>query len=546
MIKILQERRKGVVFKKSILNFVLFFPLVLTGNTYIATSSEEIQRYTNMLQAGDTLIVKEGRYNLNWYIKNLIGTPSNWIVITTKGDSVIINGAAYDNVVNIFNCSYIHFEGFELTTTNSGSGIDGIKFKSSSHYFTMEDLHIHDITGVGISANPNNLEFSYLTIRHCYIHDISDVGEGLYIGSHNGSTPVHHCLVELNWIHDCHPHKGIQFKRGTYLNIIQDNVVYNCDEAGIVLYKTDRPSIADNNIVRRNVIWKTPEGIFAVGQTDIDNNVIFDCGYGINTRNYSGWGMEDLRIRNNTIYHCDATCMMLNDWNNAKGEMACINNACYQDELSQSAIGAPDGIGEGIVEYNRYYGVSKVSGSILGSPPIEEFLSSSIIPGVVDLYPETNSTLKNSGTENYGAPEDDFNFLSRPVGEIWDVGAYEWLQDMNPGWQIQCGFKEMKEQGIRERVIFQPMSQILRIHPNPSAGKIDIKYQIGIKCKVTLRIYDVTGKRLCTLIDRDQKHGFYEISWKPKDLAGVYFCKLKAGGFVNTKKFILLRNKKRE
>jgi hypothetical protein len=430
---------------KQILSIIVAFfpPGISLAAVYTASTAQEIQNYTNLLQAGDTLLVLPGWYDMNWNIQDRTGTDTDWIVIMEASDSVVINGIAYDNVIDIYNSSYIEFRGFEITASNTGSGVDGIKFRTTSHHFIIEDLDIHDITGVGISANPEGNTFSFLTISYCHIHDITDVGEGMYLGNHDGLSPVHHCLVEFNWVHDCHPHKGIQFKRGTYLNVIQDNVVYNCDEAGIVLYKTDQVGAADNNIVQRNVIWNCSEGIFAVGQTDIDNNVVFDCNYGINVRNYGSWGMEDLYLRNNTVYNCSSTCLRLDDWNGATGEMICVNNACYQDNLGQSAIQAPDGIGPGYVAFNRHYGVSGVSGSTLGNPPAQEFVNPSVIPGLIDLYPLSTATLVDSGTSDYGAPADDFNWWSRPLNAGWDIGAYEWSQNTNPGWQIQEGFKEV-------------------------------------------------------------------------------------------------------
>ncbi|MCX7995342.1 MAG: right-handed parallel beta-helix repeat-containing protein, partial [candidate division WOR-3 bacterium] len=345
------------------ISVIIFSCCFVFATTYIADTPAEIQSYTNLLQAGDTLLIMPGVYNMNWNIADRYGTANDWIVIQPYSSGVVINGINYDNVIDIYNSHYLELRGIEITNSYAGSGIDGIKFRTTSDHILMEDLHIHNLTGVGISANPAGQSFTYLTIRRCHIHDITDVGEGIYLGNHDGLSPVHHCLVELNWIHDCHPRKGIQFKRGTYLNIIQDNVVYNCDEAGIVLYKTDQPSSSDNNIVRRNAIWNTPEGIFAVGQTNIENNVIFNCDYGINVRNYGGWGMNDLYIRNNTIYYCNTTCLRLDDWNIATGEMVCINNACYQDTITASAIQAPDGIGPGYVAYNRHYGQSQVTGS---------------------------------------------------------------------------------------------------------------------------------------------------------------------------------------
>lgn len=428
--------------KKIIVLFV-FIPLAAPAATYLATTASEIQSYTNLLQAGDTLLVQEGSYDLNWNISDRYGADNDWIVIQAINNNARIDGVNYDNVIDIYNSHYVELRGFEITNSYAGSGIDGIKFRTTSDHVRMEDLHIHGITGVGISANPAGQSFTFLTIRHCHLHDITDVGEGLYIGNHDGLSPAFHCFVEFNWIHDCHPHKGIQFKRGTWSNLIQDNVVYNCDEAGIVFYKTDQVSPDSNNIVRRNAVWNAPEGVFAVGQTNIENNVIFNCGYGINVRNYSGWGMNDLAIRNNTIYLCATVCLCLDDWDGATGEMVCINNADYQDSLAKSAILAPNGIGPGIVHHNRHYGQSQVAGSTLGNPPAQEFIYPGIVPGNVDFYPLAASTLRDSGSAVPGAPNDDFDFFHRPFNGVWDVGAYEWSQNTNPGWIIHEDFKEI-------------------------------------------------------------------------------------------------------
>ncbi len=488
--------------------------------TYIASTPGEIQSYTNLLQAGDTLLIMPGTYNLNWNISDRYGVANDWIVIQPYSAGVIINGVNYDNVIDIYNCHYLELRGIEITNSYAGSGIDGIKFRTTSDHILMEDLHIHDLTGVGISANPAGQSFTYLTIRHCHIHNITDVGEGLYLGNHDGLSPVHHCLVEFNWIHDCHPRKGIQFKRGTYLNIIQDNVVYNCDEAGIVLYKTDQTLPGDNNIVRRNVVWNTPEGIFAVGQTNIENNVIFNCDYGINVRNYNGWGMNDLYIRNNTIFHCGVTCLRLDDWNSASGEMVCINNACYQDTITASAIQAPDGIGPGYVAYNRHYGQSQVSGSTLGNHPDLEFINPTPVPGLINLYPKSNATLINNGTSSYGAPDDDFNLLYRPFGTAHDVGAYEWRGLTNPGWQIQEGFKEIPI-GIIEH---STTTDFRNAHLPTIIGSQYITEKLFTYDVI---LYDVLGKRIKATLN----------SLSP----GVYFYRTKTQEGVKTRqgKFII-------
>jgi len=57
-----------------------------------------------------------------------------------------------------------------------------------------------------------------------------------------------------------------------------------------------------------------------------------------------------------------------------------------------------------------------------------------------------------------------------------------------------------------------------------------------------LKIYDVLGKELSTLINEYKPAGSYEVEFNASHLSsGIYFYKLHAGSFVETKKMILLR-----
>ncbi|OIP58677.1 MAG: hypothetical protein AUK34_08810 [Ignavibacteria bacterium CG2_30_36_16] len=57
-----------------------------------------------------------------------------------------------------------------------------------------------------------------------------------------------------------------------------------------------------------------------------------------------------------------------------------------------------------------------------------------------------------------------------------------------------------------------------------------------------LKIYDVLGNEIATLVNEEKPPGNYEVEFNAKGLAsGVYFYRLTAGSFIQTKKMILLR-----
>ncbi len=59
---------------------------------------------------------------------------------------------------------------------------------------------------------------------------------------------------------------------------------------------------------------------------------------------------------------------------------------------------------------------------------------------------------------------------------------------------------------------------------------------------VQLKVYDILGKEVATIVNKNQKPGKYEIEFNAALLSsGTYFYQLKAGSYTNTRKMILLR-----
>jgi hypothetical protein len=78
--------------------------------------------------------------------------------------------------------------------------------------------------------------------------------------------------------------------------------------------------------------------------------------------------------------------------------------------------------------------------------------------------------------------------------------------------------------------------------PNPFNPTTTIKYQIPELSFVTLKVYDVLGSELEILVSENKPVGSYEIEFNATGLpSGIYFYRLQAGSFVETKKMILLK-----
>lgn len=86
-------------------------------------------------------------------------------------------------------------------------------------------------------------------------------------------------------------------------------------------------------------------------------------------------------------------------------------------------------------------------------------------------------------------------------------------------------------------------------YPNPFNPATKIQYSIPVAAlssvevqNVSLKVYDILGREVATLVNQIQKPGSFEVTWDASNKpSGIYFYKLTAGSFVETKKMILLR-----
>ena len=85
-------------------------------------------------------------------------------------------------------------------------------------------------------------------------------------------------------------------------------------------------------------------------------------------------------------------------------------------------------------------------------------------------------------------------------------------------------------------------------YPNPFNPSTTIKYSIPRSTEfysvpqTTLKVYDLLGNEIATLVNEEQKAGNYEVNFNAKKLSsGVYFYKLQSGTFTQSKKMILLK-----
>ena len=86
-------------------------------------------------------------------------------------------------------------------------------------------------------------------------------------------------------------------------------------------------------------------------------------------------------------------------------------------------------------------------------------------------------------------------------------------------------------------------------YPNPFNPTTEIKYSIKENCLVTIKIYDLLGSEVATIINEEKPAGNYNVTFDASNISksnqslssGIYFYTISAGNFHQTKKMILLK-----
>ncbi len=79
-------------------------------------------------------------------------------------------------------------------------------------------------------------------------------------------------------------------------------------------------------------------------------------------------------------------------------------------------------------------------------------------------------------------------------------------------------------------------------YPNPFNPSTKIRFDIPRISHIKLIVYDILGREVETLVDKEMMPGSYELTFDGNVLpSGIYFCRMQGGGFVETKKLLLLK-----
>jgi len=152
----------------------------------------------------------------------------------------------------------------------------------------------------------------------------------------------------------------------------------------------------------------------------------------------------------------------------------------------------------------------------------------------------------NAGGKTEEATSESYR-LKDAIGQPF-IGKCE-----SANYKLKVGFWAAKQVqvGIAEK--FAESSTIPQIYslsqnyPNPMVYATKIEYTLPKDSQISLRIYNISGQLVKTLVEEQQSAGNYKVSWDGRDesgkkvTSGIYFYKLQTQNYTQTRKLTLLR-----
>ena len=139
----------------------------------------------------------------------------------------------------------------------------------------------------------------------------------------------------------------------------------------------------------------------------------------------------------------------------------------------------------------------------------------------------------------------NWNIVQLPIYDIvvdMDIGYDDnlYVATTNNGiFQISQPFVDIKDESVRLSDF-----KLFDNFPNPFNSTTSIIYRIPVNCFVILKLFDILGNKIATLVNNEEQAGNYKIHFDADDFSlssGIYFYSLQTGLFTDTKKMILLK-----
>ncbi len=128
------------------------------------------------------------------------------------------------------------------------------------------------------------------------------------------------------------------------------------------------------------------------------------------------------------------------------------------------------------------------------------------------------------------------------IQKLNDITEFFIDGDSAPDRRFNYWFTTQETSGVKDTYLHSQNLSLLQNYPNPFNPTTQIKYSIPKSGMVSLKVYDLLGKVVSTLINKEQDAGSYIVNFDASGLAsGIYIYRIQSGCFSVAKKMIVLK-----
>lgn len=471
-----------------------------------------LQHAADIVAPGDSVIVLSGSYA--GFDLRTGGTQNERITFKAYDENVIIDqpNSTTNDGINIEEADWIVIDGFKVVDQpRAGIRAAVSDFVTVKNNICTSNSRWGIFTGFTDDILIENNVCSYSGTEHgIYVSNSGDGpivrnnvcyennGCGIQLNadlSMGGDGIITNAIIEGNILHDnCYNGGSAINLDGVQQSVIYNNLLYNNHSTGIALFRIDGAEGSKNDRVYNNTIIVPSDGRWAVQSTDgstgdtLYNNILinhhtFRGSINFDQESQSGFYSDYNLVENRLSDDGGNTNMTLAEWQDLGYDLhsflAAAENDIFIDPFSGNYHLKPN------------------------SQPID--IGTNMVLPVVN---------------------EDLDDIPRPQGNGFDPGAYEF---QSPGLILYSD-------DINDYLLDQN-------YPNPFNPNTIINYRVKHQGIVTIKVYDVLGREIITLVNEEKPAGIYSVTFSADGgyASGIYFYQMKARNFIQTKKMILLK-----
>ncbi len=487
----------------------------VNSGTTTSTAWKTIAKVNAMTFApGDQILFKKGGI---WYESLTIkssGTSSSPIIYGAYGSG---NYPVIDGSYSRSNCIYLY----------------------GKNNVIIQNFKLQNATGSG-------------QVRVCTASNVKVSDNQIFVTGHGGVFIENssYCIVSRNSIttpsgsFDIQT-DGIYSQRNSYNTYDGNSIVITNTAAtphvdGIQSYIDKSLTLKNNYIFQNNNKTFNSQGIYATtgSGTHIYFNNVVNCPNTISAvigfRNLTA-GTGTVRVYHNTLIGRGGSVLYVTEDPNliAKNnifiatltgaeiiKLTTINSfSNVNNNLYYNGGGTRAGSYNGSIKtFSQWQALGLESNGVLSNPGLESNYTLKAVSGAI-----------NKGIDLGTAYKFDKGGRLRPQMNGTDIGAYESMY-------------VLKDNGDNTGDQSPVKFDLSQNYPNPFNPSTQIRYSLATASEVTLKIYDILGKEVATLVNETKGAGDYQVQFDGSSLSsGVYIYQLKTASFVESKKMTLVK-----